>query len=147
MIDEFRGDYGWLSNLVGSCITPKGTWCKTVEHAFQASKTLVPSERQMILACETPGQAKRLGRKVTLRLGWDAVKDRVMLTLVRSKLSNPALAAMLLSTGWEPLIEGNYWHDNYWGSCKCAKCGDNGQNKLGKILMQVRTELREKRNG
>ena len=37
------------------------------------------------------------------------------------------------------LIEGNNWHDNYWGKCYCAKCTKiDGQNKLGAILMKLR---------
>ena len=40
------------------------------------------------------------------------------------------------------LIEGNYWHDNYWGNCLCPKCKEiEGQNQLGKILMKVRSTL------
>ena len=36
-------------------------------------------------------------------------------------------------------------HDNEYGNCICPKCAEiEGENKLGKILMRVRTELREK---
>ena len=48
----------------------------------------------------------------------------------------------LLATGEEELIEGNYWHDTCWGVCNCAKCGDKGENRLGKLLMEVRTLYR-----
>ena len=44
---------------------------------------------------------------------------------------------MLIKTGDQELIEGNYWNDTYWGVCKGV-----GQNKLGKILMRVREELK-----
>ena len=50
-----------------------------------------------------------------------------------------------MATGDKYLTEGNNWHDNYWGVCKCnsSKCLDKvGRNKLGKILMQIREELR-----
>jgi predicted NAD-dependent protein-ADP-ribosyltransferase YbiA (DUF1768 family) len=44
----------------------------------------------------------------------------------------------------EELIEGNYWHDNCWGSCTCIKCADRPkQNALGKILMLVREECQK----
>ena len=39
--------------------------------------------------------------------------------------------------GEEYLEEGNTWHDTYWGVCN-----GKGKNKLGKILMQVREELK-----
>jgi hypothetical protein len=42
------------------------------------------------------------------------------------------------------LIEGNWWHDNFYGSCTCNKCVNKGENNLGKILMKIREELLEK---
>ena len=43
------------------------------------------------------------------------------------------LKERLLKTGKEELVEGNTWHDNYWGNCTCEKCKNiAGQNKLGK---------------
>lgn len=43
------------------------------------------------------------------------------------------------SERWREIVEGNYWHDNYWGNCTCDKCKNiEGQNKLGKILMKIR---------
>jgi ribA/ribD-fused uncharacterized protein len=79
---------------------------------------------------------------MTKRDDWDEVKTKVMLDVVRIKFSNPILRKMLLETGEEELVEGNHWHDNFWGSCRCEKCGSSGQNMLGKILMQVRTEIK-----
>jgi len=49
----------------------------------------------------------------------------------------------LLATGDTKLLEGNRWHDNFWGNCDCPNCRDKpGLNYLGKILMRVRLELR-----
>ena len=47
---------------------------------------------------------------------------------------------MLLATGGEELIEGNWWHDNFFGVCTCGPCDGKGKNNLGKILMRVREE-------
>jgi hypothetical protein len=53
-----------------------------------------------------------------------------------------ALGDRLLSTGDSLLIEGNYWHDNYWGRCTCSKCqSEIGLNQLGEVLMYVREFL------
>ena len=41
-------------------------------------------------------------------------------------------------TNNEELIEGNTWNDTYWGVCN-----GRGQNHLGKILMKVRSLLKE----
>jgi predicted NAD-dependent protein-ADP-ribosyltransferase YbiA (DUF1768 family) len=67
-----------------------------------------------------------------------------MLHLLRAKfISIPEHAEKLLATGNATLIEGNHWHDQYWGDCTCAKHRDvPGMNILGKLLMQVREELR-----
>lgn len=54
---------------------------------------------------------------------------------VREKFKDEQLKEMLLSTGNADIIEGNYWHDNFWGQCSCEKCVGKGKNNLGKILM------------
>jgi predicted NAD-dependent protein-ADP-ribosyltransferase YbiA (DUF1768 family) len=63
--------------------------------------------------------------------------------LVRQKFSlYPTLREKLLATGEEELVEGNYWHDNFWGACSCRKCeGREKHNHLGRILMKVRSGL------
>ena len=91
-----------------------------------------------IANAKTPGEAKKLARKLPIRPDWEEVKDQIMLDLVRIKFSKSGLKKALLATGDAELIEGNTWNDTYWGVCKGV-----GQNKLGKILMQVRKELRE----
>ena len=144
MIKEFIGQYEFLSNFWQSPFTYKGITYPTNEHFFQAMKTLDPKERQWIASAETPGIAKRRGRTCTLRYDWEQVKDEVMLTGLRIKFSHPALRTQLIMTGDEELIEGNWWHDNTWGNCSCPQCHSiHGQNRLGKLLMQVRKEIRE----
>lgn len=95
----------------------------------------------------TPGIAKQRGRseKLPLRPDWDDVKDEIMLKLVRMKFTTKHLAVRLIETEDAELIEGNNWHDNYWGSCRCSVCSyrGSGSNKLGEILMVVRKELQE----
>ena len=51
---------------------------------------------------------------------------------------NEELKEKLLATENEELVEGNTWHDTYWGVCN-----RRGKNKLGKILMRIREELRD----
>ena len=89
--------------------------------------------------CRPPGKAKRLGRKVTLRPDWEQIKTYTMLLLLRIKFSDENLATKLLETGEQKLIEGNSWGDCFWGVCDGV-----GENHLGKLLMQVREELKSK---
>lgn len=124
------GDYSFLSNFY-----LHGNW--TVEHHYQAAKTDDPQWASRILNAPTPGAAKKLGRKAPLRPTWEQEKVAVMLALLRVKFLWPNLAQQLLDTRDATLIEGNWWGDTFWGVCK-----GQGENHLGKLLMQVREELR-----
>jgi hypothetical protein len=144
-ISDFRGDYSFLSNFYFVVITLDGEQYCTVEHAYQASKTTDKLERKVIQMQDTPGMAKAFGNSRTVmrhyRPDWDKVKVDVMLDLLRQKFSQPDLKAKLLDTGDALLVEGNTWHDNFFGSCTCPKCGNKGQNTLGILLMVVRGEV------
>lgn len=145
-IISFSGRWGFLSNFHHAHGLADRLWgYSTVEHFFQAMKTTDPKLRAEIKAAPTPGKAKRLGRKLDLRSDWEDIKDEVMLVGLRVKFApDRATAVMLLDTGDRLLVEGNHWHDQYWGNCNCGerpKCFGPGKNMLGKLLMQVREEL------
>ena len=135
-IEEFQGEYRFLSNFYPCAVKFDGQFYPTVEHAYQAAKTYDKAAQNVIRQAEKPGQAKRLGRRVTLRPDWERVKESVMIGLLRQKFSEPVLQKRLLATGQRELIEGNDWNDTYWGVCR-----GRGENKLGKLLMEVRKEL------
>jgi ribA/ribD-fused uncharacterized protein len=137
-IDKFAGDYRWLSNFWYVDVEYEGVTYPTTEHAFQAAKTLNLGQRRHVRKAASPGEAKKLGRQVTLRTGWDGMKDEVMLDLNRQKFRDAALRKKLLETGDAPLIEGNTWNDRYWGVCR-----GTGKNRLGQILMRIRSEIRQ----
>ncbi len=137
MINCFDGKYAFLSNYYNSPITHDGITYPTNEHFFQAMKTLKIDERLAIAAAETPGQSKRMGRSVTLRSDWETIKSYYMELGLRLKFQNPDLAAKLIATGDEELIEGNTWGDRIWGVCN-----GEGENRLGKLLMKIRDELK-----
>jgi len=138
VIDRFTGDYVWLSNFF---VEPSGT---SVEHRFQAAKAKHhPELRRNILAAKTPGIAKRLGRAVPLDRKWWAKEcGPAMYQALLTKFFDPVLREKLLATGDTLLIEGNHWHDNYWGNCMCKQCDALGHNHLGLLLMEVRTHYR-----
>ena len=69
-----------------------------------------------------------------------------MRELLLKKFKGGSLKEQLLKTENKILIEGNHWHDNFWGSCVCQKCGDRGQNILGLLLMDTREELKHGKN-
>lgn len=137
MIASFLGPYRWLSNFHPAPVVLDGVTYPTVEHAFQAAKTLDPLERRRMLLQPNPGKVKRLGQRVRKRPDWKAVRLSVMFELLRQKFAHAPLRQALLETGDAVLIEGNVWGDVYWG-----QCGGVGQNHLGKLLMRVREEVR-----
>jgi Uncharacterized protein conserved in bacteria len=146
MQKAFKGELSFLSNShpIEGGVEYEGARYPTVENAFQAAKAQNPEERTPFETC-TPASATRLGRKVQLRDNWDYARVGIMKELVRAKFLQPDLGAMLLATGEEPLQETNSRHDNYWGSCICARCKtkDGGLNWLGRIWMSVRKELQQ----
>ena len=144
VIPFFEGPTAFLSNFFEE---PDGT---TVEHEFQAAKTFDLREKVQIFACTTPGQAKRKGHKVPLRSDWETkqanaqpLKVNVMRELVFRKFwDHGTLADQLANTGDDELVEGNRWHDQFWGNCHCESCQNiTGQNWLGIVLMDVRAVL------
>lgn len=146
-VDRFEGEQRFLSNFYPAKVWHDGVSYPTVEHAFQAAKTLDFVERRRISTLRTPGQAKRAGKMRRIRPEWDQVKRSIMFELVLQKFSyHVDLRHQLLSTGELTLIEGNTWHDNFWGNCTCPACVEiPGQNHLGKALMTVRELLMRKR--
>ena len=146
MISEFDKEWAFLSNFYWSEIEFEGITYPTNEHFFQAMKTLDINERRAIANCLTPGQAKRMGRRVALRPDWEDVKESVMLEGLCLKFADEQLADWLLETGDEELVEGTTWHDNEWGNCSCPKCAHiEGKNKLGRLLMIVRDMIKDER--
>lgn len=137
-----QGPYGELSNFASYGIEVEGKRYPTTEHYFQAQKFEDDSYREQIRQARSPMIAARLGRsrKVPLRSDWEEIKLDVMRAALRKKFTtHPALKELLLATGDEELVEdapGDY----FWG---CGKDG-SGQNWLGKLLMEVREELRHR---
>lgn len=148
MINCFDGEFAFLSNFYASPFEdPKtGTMFLTMEHYFQAMKADNMRDYLTIASAPTPGKAKRLGRKCVLRWDWEEVKERVMEDGLRLKFADPELRQMLIATCPHELVEGTTWHDNEWGNCSCERCRNiPGKNKLGKILMKLRTEFMEEK--
>lgn len=138
---RMTGEHSFLNSFHPAAVPFEGALYPSVEHAFQAAKTLDLAAREAFLTT-TPAEAKRLGTRVALRPDWESVKLEVMASLVRAKFSDPELRARLLATAPRALVEGNWWHDNFWGVCHCPSCGGSGLNHLGRILTEVRDEAR-----
>jgi ribA/ribD-fused uncharacterized protein len=110
----------------------------STENYYQAMKSLDDHERRKI-AGMAPNKSKRYARTIQLRPDWEEVKYEVMKKALLAKFSIPEWRDKLLATGDEMIIEWNNWNDKIWGvSIKDYE----GQNLLGKCLMEVRDILK-----
>ncbi len=145
MINDFRGEYRFLSNYHPSKVVFEGKEYTTVEHAYQAAKTFDLERREKIQRMIKPAEAKKEGGIInkdgTLRDDWKQISLAIMENLIRQKFCDRELAKKLMDTGDHELVEGNWWGDTFYGVCNGI-----GENHLGKILMKVRADLNDKEN-
>jgi len=167
-IKDFEVDpFKFLSNFYPVSITYKGFQFNSAEAAYQCSKldadfnvgmsewieeyALATEDKELkpfrnkhknaklireLFGQMGPGTAKKWGRKLPKRSDWRGIKYVIMLEILHIKFDVPELADKLMNTFPATLIEGNTWGDVYWGVC-----GGFGENRLGEILMSIRSEL------
>ena len=133
---------GWneLSNFYPSLLQVGSVEYATVEHFYQAMKAESIRDHERVRVTKTPGDAKRLGQKITLRGDWEDIRDNVMRIALVKKFSIPKLREVLLSTGDREIIEASPT-DYYWGEGRKG----NGKNMLGVLLQEVRAAILEDR--
>jgi N-glycosidase YbiA len=139
---KVNAPYGCFSNFSPHSIDLDGNRWSTVEHYYQAHKfegTEFDYLMAEIQAAPTPELAAKIGRDPAHqpRADWDLHKYEIMYRAVLQKFSSHSdIQQVLLDTLDAEIIEDSPV-DYFWG------CGidRSGQNQLGKILMQVRTDL------
>jgi ribA/ribD-fused uncharacterized protein len=160
MIEQFRGNNFYLSNmyfLENWVTTEQGFAVPTSEHAYQAAKFVdLDAHKQVALATAelldyrvyADGLAARemahslIEQGAEIRSDWEVAQNGLMLAVNRQKFArNRPLVARLIDSGDEEIVEGNDWGDRKWGVDPVGS--HNGENRLGKILMQIRSEAME----
>ena len=153
MINTFTGRWRFLSNFYPAKIEHRGIIYPSVENFYVAMKIkedqvinnkfiTVSDCQELISKIKNPSEVKKLGKILKIRKDWDEIKFKIMEWGVNEKFKNQELSKMLMDTGDEELIEGNFWHDNVRGIGTCDKCDSKGENNLGKILMSVREQIK-----
>jgi ribA/ribD-fused uncharacterized protein len=150
-IVHFAYEHDFLSNFYPSPVMFDGMNYASVEHAYQAAKTLDSEKRLVFTSGFNPNlsaaQAKKIGRSLDIREDWEKVKVPVMRELLFRKFAKGELREKLIATGDAYLQEGNWWHDVFWGVCYHKMEGKTcrqpeheafGGNHLGYLLMDVR---------
>ena len=155
-ITSFQNENRFISNFfeIKIPVLFEGLEFFTIEAAYVSAKTTDIKIRKEIQKMK-PGRAKRKGEEILEKNlspnpKWsDNFRAALIEDLVFQKFSkNEDLKQALIATGKCKLIEGNWWHDNFFGVCNCGNCPiekqrpPEEQNKLGKILMGVRKRLK-----
>ncbi|WP_299412165.1 NADAR family protein [Acaryochloris sp. IP29b_bin.148] len=141
---KVQDPYGCFSNFSLHSIHLQGQLWPTSEHYYQAQKYQGTPHQDLchqIRQASTPEAAAALGRdpKYAVQPHWETLKLDIMYQAVRTKFfTHLSIQAELLATGDELIVE-NSPLDPFWG---CGADG-NGHNQLGKILMQIRQEIRD----
>ncbi len=137
----FNGNYVYLSNFYKCEVYFEGIKYSSVENAYQSAKTLDVDQR-LLISNMTASESKKYSKNLVIREDWENIKYFIMFDLVFQKFyKNYDLMNKLLLTGDSYIEESNWWGDIVWGVCNGV-----GENKLGKILMQVRTILCENKS-
>ena len=152
MFNSRHDKYWYLSSFAPSLVfinsiesgVTKKHWFPNIEVGFQYFKTTSSVFREKIMQCTSPSKARYFGSakaQCPIRSNWDdSLSKVVMRQLDLAKFSqNAVLAEELIGTGDATLMEFAPWEANtpYWG----VNADGEGPNRKGKILMQVRQRL------
>lgn len=139
--------YGAFSNLFRCEVEFEGRVYATAEHAYQAGKAAKPAVREWILQAPTPALAAMAAHGLytwDIVPNWASIKIERMRGVLRAKFSqHENLRQLLLDTGSRRLVEAgttNNAVNRFWG-----EVNGKGENTLGKLLMELREELRKKK--
>lgn len=153
--DESRGPFRTFSNMAEYPIEVDGEKFPTVEHYFQAMKAKKFEDTESynkIIKTKTPKAVKAVGLKVQnfVKEVWDDMRDEVMSKALHAKFTqHPELRKQLLETGEKMIGEANP-RDLYWGIGTSVESEKSkfpskwrGQNRLGKMLMELRSRYKQ----
>ena len=138
--------FGGLSNMApGYPIVVAGHRAYTAEALYQACRfPHLPEVQRMILREKSPMTAKMRSKpyRAQSRSDWDEVRVPVMKWCLRAKLAAnwARFSVLLLSTGSRPIVEDSS-KDDFWGAKPRADGVLEGENVLGRLLMQLREQL------
>lgn len=135
VIDRFKGEYEFLSNIYPCRFSWEGLSYMNAEAAFQSSRCRDMKLRKVFSGC-SGNKAIVKGSGIQPYPGWETERMAIMRSILEAKFGqNPGLMESLRSTGDSVLINGNNRRDDFWGMDLYSFLGGN---YLGKILMEIR---------
>lgn len=143
-IYSFSGKLSFLNNkelIVGfKLVDELGVEYSSVENAYQASKTNDLNKR-IFISTLSPWDSVTVGKTILVDKKFTLKKEIIMYNFLVQKFSKEPYRSLLINT-WNSFIEYKNNHgDNFWGTVD-----EYGQNKLGCLLMNVRDQLKRKKN-
>lgn len=139
--------FGGLSNMApGFPLRVNGVRIRTSEALYQACRfPHLPDVQRKIIDEHSPMTAKMRSKpfRRDSRPDWDAVRVKIMRWCLRVKLAQNwrEFGRLLLATGDRPIVEQSR-KDDFWGA-KVAEDGSLvGMNVLGRLLMELREQLK-----
>lgn len=140
--------FGGLSNMApGFPIFLNGVRIRTSEALYQACRfPRRPDVQRQIIDDPSPMTAKMRSKpfRADTRPDWDAVRVKIMRWCLRVKLAQnwQTFGKLLLSTGDMPIVEKKVRRKDFWGATEQPDGTLVGMNVLGRLLMELREQLK-----
>lgn len=120
-----------------------GVTFPSVGHAFESARSL---EESWVRTCINPNSTKeilyRRHEELEIVPNWNQIKLKLMFDLITQKYSDKKLKAELLDTKGQNIEAGGEDASEFWGK-NWAVEPNTGENWLGRIIMEVRSNLRK----
>lgn len=138
----YEHEFYVFSNFSSFMIEWKGKLWMTSEHVYHSERFDEEGRKDAVRTMRSAYDAFTYAQenKSFQRSDWNDVKVGIMKEILRAKVAQHAyVKKKLLESGERELIEDS-WRDDFWG------WGPNkdGKNQLGKLWMEVRTEVKKK---
>lgn len=149
IFNKVKEEFGWLGNMAPYPINFENQIWRTSEALFQAMRFDNPEIRELIRNEKSPMGAKMKAKShnkfmVVEPMSVEDVEN--MKKCVRLKFEqHPELMVKLLETGNSEIIEDigirNGERHKFWGAKRINENQFEGQNMMGKILMELRNKI------
>lgn len=142
-----REKWGELSNMAGGFpVAVNGVPIKSIEALYQACRfPHLPDVQEKILSQGSPMTAKMVSKpyRESSRADWDEVKVLIMKWSLRVKLAQNwnRFSSVLIESNNMPIVELSD-KDDFWGAKPVEKGIYVGVNALGRLLMQLRDQIK-----
>lgn len=140
--------FGGLSNMApGFPLVVNGVRIRTSEALYQSCRfPHMPEVQRMIIGERSPMTAKMRSKPYhrASRSDWDGVRVKIMRWCLRVKLAQnwATFGRLLLSTGDRPIVEKKVRRKDFWGATEQPDGTLVGMNVLGRLLMELREQLK-----